>query len=300
MNFMNYAVGMEMKSSRPTLLEHAINLRMSAKPTPTNDLYGSHALFAVALNRLRIEVENAESASKRVTDELAAARSIGPSRVKSGSDEPWGGARLFVLEHASQSHRSTAHAVADQLLARVLELTEGRPQRPPACGSAFDDLILRAAVALNQQSVVPQTVTSAGADPLAAARDRGRHYTLAELQRAENLSLRDAATYSGRSDRAINEARLKGQLYALVPPGKQRGLRYPQWQFDAGADRLSAVLAPFVEAGASCWVVHNFMQRPHEALGDTRPMDWILDASRPIEPVVSAAKSRYADEQGAA
>ncbi|MNY50020.1 hypothetical protein D3C86_1854930 [compost metagenome] len=123
---------------------------------------------------------------------------------------------------------------------------------------------------------------------------------MAELQRPENLSLRDASTYSGRSDRAINEARLKGQLYALVPPGKQRGLRYPQWQLDAEAVRLAAVLAPFIEAGASCWVVHNFMQRPLHVLGDARPMDWILDASKPVEPVVQAVKDRYAGEQGAA
>ncbi|MNT83828.1 hypothetical protein D3C72_2237570 [compost metagenome] len=60
------------------------------------------------------------------------------------------------------------------------------------------------------------------------------------------------------------------------------------------------MLAPFIEAGASCWVVHNFMQRPLHVLGDARPMDWILDASKPVEPVVQAVKDRYAGEQGAA
>ncbi|NYI02784.1 hypothetical protein [Cupriavidus plantarum] len=186
--------------------------------------------------------------------------------------------------------------LADKLLARVTQLAgdEGSSQRLTV--ALLDRLILDAADALNEDA----KAQAPAVDALQAARDRGRHYALAELQRPENLSLRDAATYSGRSDRAINEARLKGQLYALVPPGKQRGLRYPQWQFDAEAERLGAVLALFIAAGASCWVVHNFMQRPLQALGDVRPMDWILDASQSVERVVEAVKNRYASEQGAA
>lgn len=185
---------------------------------------------------------------------------------------------------------------ADKLLARVTQLAgdEGSSQRLTV--AFLDRLILGAAEALNEDA----KTQAPAVDALQAARDRGRHHALAELQRPANLSLRDAATYSGRSDRAINEARLKGQLYALVPPSKQRGLRYPQWQFDAEAERLGAVLAPFIAAGASCWVVHNFMQRPLGALGDARPMDWILDASLSIEPVVASVKNRYASEQGAA
>lgn len=161
----------------------------------------------------------------------------------------------------------------------------------------LDRLILGAAEALSD---APPGRAQESQDPLQAARGRGRQYALAELQRPENLSLRDASTYAGRSDRAINEARLSGQLYALVPPGKQRGLRYPQWQFDAEASRMAAVLAPFIEASASCWIVHNFMQRPLDALGGERPMDWVLDAARPLETVVEAAKARFAGEQGAA
>lgn len=185
---------------------------------------------------------------------------------------------------------------ADKLLARVTHLAgdEGSSQRLTV--ALLDRLILGAAEALNEDA----KAKAPAIDALQPARDRGRHYALAELQRPENLSLRDAATYSGRSDRTINEARLKGQLYALVPPGKQRGLRYPQWQLDAEAERLGAVLAPFIVAGASCWIVHNFMQRPLQALGDARPMDWILDASKPIEPVIASVKNRYAGEQGAA
>lgn len=163
----------------------------------------------------------------------------------------------------------------------------------------MDDLIVSAAQEITRGQAVTRS-EFASSDPLQAARDRGRHHALAELQRPENLALRDAAIYSGRSDRTINEARIKGQLYALVPPGKQRGLRYPQWQFEANAGRLAAVLAPFIEAGASCWVVHNFMQRPLEPLGGARPMDWIVDESKPIEPVVQTVLDRYVGEQGAA
>ncbi|AOY97840.1 hypothetical protein BKK79_37830 (plasmid) [Cupriavidus sp. USMAA2-4] len=137
-------------------------------------------------------------------------------------------------------------------------------------------------------------------DPLRAARERGRQFALDEWAKPENLPLREAATYAGRSDRAINEDRLKGRLYALVQPGKQRGLRYPQWQFDAEPNRLSAVLEPFVQNHASCWVVHNFMQRPLEAISDIRPLEWILDSTRPLAPLIAAAVNRFAGDQGAA
>ncbi|WP_234819117.1 hypothetical protein [Cupriavidus metallidurans] len=186
---------------------------------------------------------------------------------------------------------------ADKLLERVMQLAGDEASSQHLTVALLDRLILGAAEALSDDTTERARETQ---DPLQAARDRGRQYALAELQRPENLSLRDASTYAGRSDRAINEARLSGQLYALVPPGKQRGLRYPQWQFDAEASRLAAVLAPFIEASASCWIVHNFMQRPLDALGGERPMDWVLDAARPIETVVEAATARFAGEQGAA
>lgn len=187
---------------------------------------------------------------------------------------------------------------ADKLLDRVMQLAGNETSSSQHLTVALlDRLILGAAEALFDDT--PGRAQDSQ-DPLQAARDRGRQYALAELQRSENLSLRDASTYAGRSDRAINEARLSGQLYALVPPGKQRGLRYPQWQFDAKASRLAALLAPFIEASASCWVVHNFMTRPLDTIDGMRPMDWVLDGSRPIETVVEAAKARFAGEQGAA
>jgi len=188
---------------------------------------------------------------------------------------------------------------ADKLLERVVELAGDEVHSQKMTVAFLDRLILGAAEALGEVGTKP-TTQNGPVDALQAARERGRQYALEELQQPENLSLRDAAAYAGRSDRAINEARLSGQLYALVPPGKQRGLRYPQWQFDAEASRLAAVLAPFIAAKASCWVVHHFMQRPLEALDGARPMDWVMDAARPIAPLVEVINARYAGEQGAA
>lgn len=201
-----------------------------------------------------------------------------------------------VLNRTAVSDAYVALAVA--VLERVRSLAERRGLEPGGQGlkpgEADIDTWLRAAAdVLGERGAV-------GSDPLQAARDRGQHQALAELQKPDNLTLRDASVYSGRSDGAINEARLKGRLYALVPPGKQRGLRYPQWQFDAEPERLAAVLAPFVQANASCWVVHNFMQVPLASLGGANPMAWILDASKPIDPVVQLALARYNADQGAA
>ncbi|MBP0633019.1 MULTISPECIES: hypothetical protein [unclassified Cupriavidus] len=137
-------------------------------------------------------------------------------------------------------------------------------------------------------------------DPLQEARERGRLAAAREWERPENLSLKDAALYAGRSDRAINQDRQAGRLYALVLPGRERGYRYPSWQFHVDSERLAGVLAPFVAARASSWVVHNFLHRPQEGLAGRTPADWIADATAPIDAVVRLVDARYRDEQGTA
>ncbi|WP_354681822.1 hypothetical protein [Cupriavidus necator] len=141
---------------------------------------------------------------------------------------------------------------------------------------------------------------SAHSDPLQEARERGRLASAREWEQPENLSLKDAALYAGRSDRAINQDRQTGRLYALVLPGRERGFRYPSWQFHVDSERLTAVLAPFVAADASSWVIHNFLHRPQERLAGRTPADWIADAAAPIDAVVRLVDARYRDEQGAA
>lgn len=137
------------------------------------------------------------------------------------------------------------------------------------------------------------------ADALQGARDRGMRQAVAQWEEPENLPLKAAAEYAGRSDRVINEERQKGRLYALVLPCKSRGCRYPQWQFDAEPERVAAVLAPFNQAGASCWVVHNFLHRPHEMLGGVAPRERILDSTYSIDRIVRVAADRYRGDQGA-
>lgn len=149
-----------------------------------------------------------------------------------------------------------------------------------------------------------ETVAHAGgaahSDPLQEARERGRLAAAREWEQPENLSLKDAALYAGRSDRAINQDRQAGRLYALVLPGRERGFRYPSWQFHVDSERLAAVLAPFVAAGASNWVIHNFLHRSQVGLEGRTPADWIADAAAPIDVVVRLVDARYRDEQGAA
>ncbi len=136
-------------------------------------------------------------------------------------------------------------------------------------------------------------------DPLVAARARGRRYALDQYESPDNLALLEARDYAGRNERAINELRQSGQLYALLPPGKTRGFRYPKWQFDASADRLKAVLVPFTEANANCWVIHSFMTRKRDALGGLSPAEVVLDEGEDIERVIKLAQDDLAGEQGA-
>lgn len=138
------------------------------------------------------------------------------------------------------------------------------------------------------------------ADPLAAARERGRRFAAEEYDRVDNLALLDARDYAARNERTINELRQKGELYALLPPGKTRGFRYPKWQFDADPERLRVVLRPFVDAGANCWVIHSFMQHRREALNGKSPAEVILDRTADIRPVIDLAVRELDGEQGAA
>lgn len=82
-------------------------------------------------------------------------------------------------------------------------------------------------------------------------------------------------------------------------PGKERGYRYPQWQFSAEPERMAAALQLFIRAEASCWVIHSFLHRPHVALGGVSPRERILDPDYPIELVVRLAAERYRYDQGA-
>jgi len=143
------------------------------------------------------------------------------------------------------------------------------------------------------------TIDAVAAESLQAARDRGKRLAVAEWEKPENLPLKAAADCAGRSDRAINDERQQGRLYALVLPGKEGGYRYPQWQFGAEPERMAAVLQPFMRAEASCWVIHSFLLRPHVALGGVSPRERVLDPTYPIELVIRLAVERYRCDQGA-
>ncbi|TAM03127.1 MAG: hypothetical protein EPN70_15145 [Paraburkholderia sp.] len=136
-------------------------------------------------------------------------------------------------------------------------------------------------------------------DPLAAARARGRHHALELYEHPDNLTLLDARDYAGRNERKINEQRQAGEVYALLPPGKMRGFRYPKWQFDAEPERLKDALKPFVDASSNCWVIHSFMLGKRALLNSRAPSDVIVDSAADLKPVIDLAESEIAGEQGA-
>lgn len=131
------------------------------------------------------------------------------------------------------------------------------------------------------------------------ARERGAAYARDQYAKPENLSLLEAAKVSGRSERWVNARRNDGDYYALILDGNSRGFRYPQWQFDADAKRLRAILDILHEAGLSCWTIHNFLLRPHADLGGISPKDWILDSSLDLWRVIEVARARFLSDQGA-
>lgn len=136
--------------------------------------------------------------------------------------------------------------------------------------------------------------------PLEVARQRGTSYMKSELDQPDNLTLGEASAYCGRSDRVVNEARQRGDYYALVLEGNSRGFRYPRWQFDAPQARLATVLRKLDAMQASCWAKHHFLTRPSPCLAGHIPRDILIDRDADLAAVCNAVDQHFTGEQGAA
>lgn len=143
-------------------------------------------------------------------------------------------------------------------------------------------------------------IASSQSGALKAARERGASYARAEIAKPENLTLAAAASYSGRSDRMINEDRKRGRYYALVLDGNSRGFRYPSWQFDADRSRLDAVFHALGNINVmNCWAIHVFLSTPNVRLDGRRPCDVILDRQHNLAPLLAIIEARFHSDQGA-
>jgi hypothetical protein len=136
-------------------------------------------------------------------------------------------------------------------------------------------------------------------DPLAAARARGEKYKQSELASPDNLTLSDAAKSSGFSEKWINTLRQRGELFALVDSGRERGFRYPSWQFAASKERLVPVLNALSAAGIGCWGIHAFMNNASSDLNGRSPRDCILDSGSSLQDVLEVVRRRFVEDQGA-
>jgi hypothetical protein len=136
---------------------------------------------------------------------------------------------------------------------------------------------------------------------LARARERGRIHALAVFNEPDCLRLDEAAAYARCEPAVIDAARRRGELYAIVSPTDAHELRFPRWQLDAPADRLAAVLLPFVLARTHSLVIHQFMLDMHAQVspGALTPAQLIMDADADLEPVIRMASCYLDAEQGA-
>jgi len=201
-----------------------------------------------------------------------------------------------VAKLLSLQSEITAEASRSLPLARVISQTDPR-FRPLV--AQLEQLARPGAGEVDLQDA-PEAHDAALPSPFASARARGQQFIAAEYRKAENLALDDASIVAGCSDRVLNQRQQDGKVYALLPPGKSRGFRYPSWQFEVEPDRLGMALAPFFARKVSSWVVHHFMMRPNDALGGMRPVDYLLDANRPVDTVVAAVDDSLPRDQGAA
>jgi hypothetical protein len=190
----------------------------------------------------------------------------------------------------------TAEASRSLPLARMISQTDPR-FRPLV--AQLEQLARPGTSDLEAQDA-PGTQDIAPPSPFANARARGQQFIATEYKKPENLTLEDASLVAGCSDRVLNQRRQDGRVYALLPPGKSRGFRYPGWQFEVDSERLAMALAPFFARKTSSWVVHHFMLRPTDALVGMRPADYLLDSSKPLDPIIAAVNDSLPRDQGAA
>jgi hypothetical protein len=190
----------------------------------------------------------------------------------------------------------TAEASRSLPLARVISQTDPR-FRPLV--AQLEQLARPGAADVEIQDT-PEAQEPELPSPFANARARGQQFIASEYRKPENLTLEDASLVAACSDRVLNQRRMDGKVYALLPPGKSRGFRYPGWQFDVDPERLAMTLAPFFARKTSSWVVHHFMLRPNDALGGMRPADYLLDSTNPLDAVIAAVNDSLPRDQGAA
>jgi hypothetical protein len=232
-------------------------------------------------------------------DRILTIRSRNRQRTKVKHTTPQG-----VLDaYERESTVRTVHEVRELAVKTVRMLGAEHMKEAVDYLTAIFKTVSTGAFSASDSDISPVAARSHNAsttDPLAAARARGRQFALEEYESPDNLALLDARDYVGRNDRTINEQRQRGELYALLPPGKTRGFRYPKWQFDAIPERLMRVLHPFVDAKANAWIIHSFMRRKRDEIDGKSPAEVILDEGLSIEPVVELALRDNAGEQGAA
>lgn len=197
--------------------------------------------------------------------------------------------RDVVVESKNKTREVAAHRARE-----VIALAKRLDMEPGAINELTDKIQFWLTSDMRAGELAATAATHGDrANAPGGARVRAEHFVARESLNPDNFTLADAAEFRGCSDRLINEARQRGKLYAMVPAGKERGFQYPRWQFDADPDRLAAVLAPFVEARADCWVIHSFMMTASAALNERTPRDCILDPEFPLDSIVSLARRRF-------
>jgi hypothetical protein len=91
----------------------------------------------------------------------------------------------------------------------------------------------------------------------------------------------------------IHELYRKGQLIGLIQPGRERGIRYPSWQFDDGVagEPLRRVLA---ELKGDAWSRWLFFVSPAPILADLSPVTLLKGEGEPAAALRRSARGLLA------
>lgn len=69
------------------------------------------------------------------------------------------------------------------------------------------------------------------------------------------------------------------RLFSVMPPGRQRGQRFPQWQIDVVGADFTAILTALAEQNRSDWSIYEFFETPAAAFSGLAPRELLLGST---------------------
>jgi hypothetical protein len=99
--------------------------------------------------------------------------------------------------------------------------------------------------------------------------------------RADMLSADEVSARLGISSRSeVLKWTREHRLFSVMPPGRQRGQRFPKWQIDTVGPDFSTILTELAHQQRSDWAIYEFFDSPAAKLFGLAPHELLLGSTQ--------------------